>query len=200
MDRADSGTLVFSGEKIDLTTNYNASKAIKSGISMVSENRKEEGLAVDLPILNNISLSSLKRFKKNGPLRTLDLEKEKMIVIEQGQKVSLKYADIMDPCTSLSGGNQQKVALARILTDGSDILLLDEPTRGIDVRSKVEIYALIGKLAAQGKGIVMVSSYLPELFGICDSLAVMHRGSLSPVKPVREWTEESVMSWATTGK
>jgi ribose transport system ATP-binding protein len=77
---------------------------------------------------------------------------------------------------------------------------LDEPTRGIDVRSKVEIYRLIGELAAAGKGIVWVSSYLPELIGICDSLAVMFRGKLSPTLPIDHWTEERVMSWATTGK
>jgi ribose transport system ATP-binding protein len=92
------------------------------------------------------------------------------------------------------------VALARAITAGGDILLLDEPTRGIDVKSKVEIYTLIGKMAAAGKAVIMVSSYLPELFGVCDTLAVMYRGVLSPVRPVSEWTEESVMAWATTGK
>jgi ribose transport system ATP-binding protein len=100
---------------------------------------------------------------------------------------------------NLSGGNQQKVAIARLLHQRADVLLLDEPTRGIDVGSKAEIYRLIGELAAQGKAIVMVSSYLPELFGICDRLAVMTRGVLSPARPITEWTEHSVMEVATGG-
>ena len=101
--------------------------------------------------------------------------------------------------SQLSGGNQQKVALARLMERGGDALLLDEPTRGVDVGSKVEIYRLIQKLAAQGKGIVFVSSYLPELLGVCDSLAVMHRGRLSPVKPVGKWNEQEIMRVATSG-
>jgi ribose transport system ATP-binding protein len=99
----------------------------------------------------------------------------------------------------LSGGNQQKVALARMLQQGGGIVLLDEPTKGIDVGSKVEVYRLIGRLAAQGRGIVFVSSYLPELLGICDTLAVMHRGLMSDIKPIDEWTEHDIMRVATSG-
>ena len=97
----------------------------------------------------------------------------------------------------LSGGNQQKVALARLLHQGADVLLLDEPTRGVDVGSKAEIYRLIGTLAAQGRAVLFVSSYLPELLGVCDMLAVMARGRLSPARPAAEWTPEEVMAWAT---
>jgi ribose transport system ATP-binding protein len=99
----------------------------------------------------------------------------------------------------LSGGNQQKVALGRLLHQEADVLLLDEPTRGVDIGSKAEIYRLIGELAAQSKAIVFVSSYLPELLGVCDRLAVMARGRLSPVRPVAEWTAEQVMEYATRG-
>jgi ribose transport system ATP-binding protein len=106
----------------------------------------------------------------------------------------------MQRAIELSGGNQQKVAIARILVNGSSVFLLDEPTKGIDVGSKVDIYRLIGDLSAEGKAVVMVSSYLPELFGVCDTLAVMHRGRLSPVRPIDAWSEESVMAWATSGK
>ena len=101
------------------------------------------------------------------------------------------------PIGALSGGNQQKVALARLLHQQADVLLLDEPTRGIDVGSKAEIYRLIGELAAQGKAVLMVSSYLPELLGVCDRLAVMSRGVLSPARTVSEWTEHAVMEVAT---
>jgi ribose transport system ATP-binding protein len=99
----------------------------------------------------------------------------------------------------LSGGNQQKVALGRLLHQQADILLLDEPTRGVDVGSKAEIYRLIGELAASGKAVLFVSSYLPELLGVCDRLAVMARGRLSPIRPTVEWSPEQIMAYATAG-
>ncbi len=101
--------------------------------------------------------------------------------------------------SSLSGGNQQKVAIARLLEENADIFLLDEPTRGIDVGSKVEIFKLIGELAAHGKAVVIVSSYLPELLGVCDTIAVMHRGVLGPKRPISEVDEFSIMNEATSG-
>src|SRR5205823_9480753 len=97
----------------------------------------------------------------------------------------------------LSGGNQQKVALGRLLHQQADVLLLDEPTRGVDVGSKAEIYRLIGELAAQGKAVLLVSSYLPELQGICDRIAVMTRGRLGPARPADEWTAEQIIAAAT---
>ena len=103
------------------------------------------------------------------------------------------------PVGELSGGNQQKVALGRLLHQEADVLLLDEPTRGVDVGSKAEIYRLIGELAAQGKAVLFVSSYLPELLGVCDRLAVMARGRLSAARPAAEWTAERVMEMATRG-
>ena len=96
----------------------------------------------------------------------------------------------------LSGGNQQKIALGRLLHHQASILLLDEPTRGIDVGSKAQIYKLIGQLAAQGKAIIFVSSYLPELLGVCDTIGVMCRGVLSEVRPVDQWTEHRIMAAA----
>jgi ribose transport system ATP-binding protein len=96
----------------------------------------------------------------------------------------------------LSGGNQQKIALGRLLHHKASILLLDEPTRGIDVGSKAQIYKLIGQLAAQGKAIIFVSSYLPELLGVCDSIGVMCRGVLSEIRPVAQWTEHKIMAAA----
>jgi ribose transport system ATP-binding protein len=100
---------------------------------------------------------------------------------------------------TLSGGNQQKVALARLLHQQADVLLLDEPTKGIDIGSKVEIYRAIVACATRGAGVVVVSSYLPELFGVCHSLAVMSRGRLTPARPIDEWTPESVMEAAIGG-
>ncbi|MFM7317372.1 MAG: ATP-binding cassette domain-containing protein [bacterium] len=99
----------------------------------------------------------------------------------------------------LTGGNQQKVALARLFGQNASVLILDEPTRGVDVGAKVEIYRLIRQQAETGKAVVVISSYLPELFGLCDQLAVMHAGTLSEVRPVDKWSEESVMQFATSG-
>ena len=96
----------------------------------------------------------------------------------------------------LSGGTQQKVAMGRLLHHGADVLLLDEPTRGIDVASKAQIYQWIGQLASEGKAVIFVSSYLPELLGVCDTIGVMCRGVLSELRPASEWTEHSIISAA----
>ncbi|MDD5673205.1 MAG: sugar ABC transporter ATP-binding protein [Chitinivibrionales bacterium] len=173
-------------------------RSLEKGMDLLSENRKEEGLAINLSVKENITLASLFRFV--GRYGILINEKDETAA------VSARIAALDIHCkgpaqkvAELSGGNQQKAAIARILVDESDIILLDEPTRGIDVGSKAEIYRLIGALAAQGKGIVLVSSYLPELFGVCDTLAVMYRGVLSPIFPRDHWSEETVMQWATGG-
>ncbi len=100
---------------------------------------------------------------------------------------------------NLSGGNQQKVALARVLHQEADVLLLDEPTRGIDVGTKSEIYRRIGELAAAGKAVIFVSSYLPELLAVCDRVGVMSRGRLREIRPAKEWNEEAVMACAVGG-
>jgi ribose transport system ATP-binding protein len=113
--------------------------------------------------------------------------------------MSIKCRDPRQEISALSGGNQQKVSIARLLNHNSDILFMDEPTRGIDVGSKAEIYRLIQTLASQGKSIIMISSYLPELLGICDSLTVMYRGELSPIKSIKQWNEHDIMLYATSG-
>jgi ribose transport system ATP-binding protein len=112
------------------------------------------------------------------------------------QTLQVKARGPAQAVQDLSGGNQQKVAIARILHQEADILLLDEPTRGIDVGTKAEIYRLIGEQAAAGKAILFVSSYFPELLAVCDRLAVMRRGMLQEIRPAREWTEESILASA----
>ena len=109
----------------------------------------------------------------------------------------VKFRDAAQPVGELSGGNQQKVALARLLHQKADVLLLDEPTKGVDVGSKAEIYRLIGQLAASGRAILVVSSYLPELLGVCDRIAVMTRGRLHPPRPAAEWTEHDLLMSAS---
>ncbi len=171
------------------------------GVGMVSENRKEEGLAVNLSIAENVTMSRLEGRGRLGWISPHALEQR---ALRQVETLGIKAASVRAPVQSLSGGNQQKVALARLLHHEADILLLDEPTRGIDVGSKSDIYRLIDRLAAgdvaagiKPRGILMVSSYLPELLGACDRIGVMCRGELGSLRPVREWDEHAIMLEAT---
>ncbi|QNF33694.1 sugar ABC transporter ATP-binding protein [Adhaeribacter swui] len=174
----------------------NPGKALASDLDLLSENRKEEGLALNLSVAANITLSALKKYSRFG---ILNLKKEYDTAAEWSEKMRIKCRDPKQAIGSLSGGNQQKACIARLLHHDSDIFFLDEPTRGIDVGSKAEIYRLIQTLAAAGKAIVVVSSYLPELLGVCDTLAVMYRGQMSEVKPIPAWTEHDIMLYATSG-
>jgi ribose transport system ATP-binding protein len=171
-------------------------RRIAQGVGFLSEDRKNEGLAQSLPVEDNLTYSGLNRHAVRG---WLDLRTRRAETIRWMERLRIKARGPAQPIRELSGGNQQKVALARLLHQEADVLLLDEPTRGIDVGSKSEIYKLIGELAAAGKAILVVSSYLPELFGICDRIAVMSRGTLGPRRPVAEWTEHQVMEAATGG-
>ena len=158
------------------------------GMGMVSEDRKTEGLALELSITENIALTSLPRFLNP---RRIAAETE-----AQADRMGVRRREVGQPVGDLSGGNQQKVALARLLHHDADVLLLDEPTRGIDVGSKAAIYGIIGELAAQGKAVLVVSSYLPELLGICDRIAVMRSGQLGEARPVAERDEREIMQEA----
>ncbi len=161
------------------------------GMGMVSEDRKEEGLALRMSIAENMALPRYSRGRLVHPKR------EAARTATWAKDLRIRCRDVQQPVSALSGGNQQKVAIARLLDAEADLLLLDEPTRGIDVGSKAEIYALIDGLAAQGKSVLMVSSYLPELFGVCDRIAVMNRGVLGEARPVAETDAHRVMAEAT---
>jgi ribose transport system ATP-binding protein len=167
---------------------------IAQGVGLLSEDRKQEGLALSQSIGDNLTYSWLKPYVRAG---WLDLTRRRAAVSTWLQRLGIRCQGPEQKVVELSGGNQQKVALARLLHQQADILLLDEPTRGIDVGSKAEVYRLIGELAQRGKAIVFVSSYLPELLGICDTLAVMARGRLSAARPVAAWTAEQIMAFAT---
>jgi ribose transport system ATP-binding protein len=169
---------------------------IRQGVGLLSEDRKGEGLALARSIADNLTYSRLPPYGRFG---WLSLRRRARAVTEWLARLGVRCSGPDQPVGELSGGNQQKVALGRLLHQGADVLLLDEPTRGVDVGSKAEIYRLIGGLAAQGKAVLFVSSYLPELLGVCDRLTVMVRGRLSPARPVAEWTPEAVMAYATGG-
>jgi len=160
----------------------------RQGVGMVSEDRKAEGLALGLSIADNITMSKQSRFVL--PSRQ-NRECEPWV-----KKMSIKCRSPRQVVGDLSGGNQQKVALARLLRHGVDVLLLDEPTRGVDIGAKAQIYQLIDELAVAGRAVLVVSSYLPELLGICDRIAVMSRGELGVARPVGEWNQHDLMAEA----
>ncbi|HVM60555.1 MAG TPA: sugar ABC transporter ATP-binding protein [Verrucomicrobiae bacterium] len=163
-------------------------------VGMVSEDRKTEGLALGLSIADNVTLPRLRGF---GPWRMVLPSRQRRACQPWIEKISIRCAGASQRVVTLSGGNQQKVAIARLLHADVDVLLLDEPTRGIDVGSKAQIYQLIDELARRGKAILMISSYLPELLGVCDRIAVMCRGRLSETRARSDWDEHQLMAAAT---
>lgn len=186
-----TGTIQVAGT---LRAGLSPRRSIRAGLGLVSEDRKREGLALDLSIADNLTLTRLERYARGGWLSLADRQ---VAVDRYLQQIACKATGADQAIGELSGGNQQKVAIARLLHQGADLLLLDEPTRGIDIGTKAEIYRLIGTLAAQGKGIILVSSYLPELLGVCDTIGVMCRGRLVAVGPADQWTAETIMHAAT---
>jgi ribose transport system ATP-binding protein len=164
------------------------------GVGFLSENRKEEGLMLSQSIADNLTLTKQETFGRFG---WINGRRQRAAAQEWVDRLRVKCRDAAQPIGQLSGGNQQKVAIARLLEHPARIFLLDEPTRGIDVGSKAQIYELIGELAAAGKAVIVVSSYLPELLGLCDTIGVMCRGELTAVRPRREWTEQDIMRAAT---
>ncbi len=171
-------------------------RRLEQGVGLLSEDRQGEGLAASLSLADNLTLSRLAPYARRG---WLDRSAQTRGAERWMKRLSIRASSAGAPVASLSGGNQQKVALARLLHHGCDVLLLDEPTRGIDVASKAEVYRIIGELAQAGKAVLFVSSYLPELLGVCDTIAVMCRGRLGPKAPAAEWTERALLEAAIGG-
>ena len=164
------------------------------GVGFLSENRKEEGLMLTQSIADNITLTKQEAFSRFG---FLSGRRQRAAAQRWIDDLRVKCHDAAQPIGQLSGGNQQKVAIARLLEHPARIFLLDEPTRGIDVGSKAQIYELVGGLARAGKAVVLISSYLPELLGLCDTIGVMCRGELSAIRPRAQWNEAEIMRVAT---
>ncbi|HEU4767034.1 MAG TPA: sugar ABC transporter ATP-binding protein, partial [Pyrinomonadaceae bacterium] len=163
------------------------------GLGYLSEDRKGDGLTLNQSLADNVTVT---RFGSCSRLGWLDLSAQRRQAERLVNALKIKTRGVQQAVGSLSGGNQQKVIVARLLHQEADVLLLDEPTRGIDIGSKAQVYETIAECAAQNKAVLMVSSYLPELFGMCDRLAVMSRGRLSEVRPIDQWTPESVLQAA----
>jgi ribose transport system ATP-binding protein len=166
-------------------------RRLAQGVGLLSENRKEEGLMLRRPLTEN--LTATRPVSRGG---WLFRGRERSVTRTWIDKLSVRARDPEQAVGELSGGNQQKIALGRLLHHDARILLLDEPTRGIDVGSKAQIYRLVGELAAQGKAVLFVSSYIPELLGVCDTIGVMCRGSLVATRPASGWTEHTLMEAA----
>ncbi len=163
------------------------------GLGYLSEDRKGDGLTLNQSLSDNVTVTKFDTCSRWG---WLDLSAQRRQAERLVNALKIKTRNVQQPAGSLSGGNQQKVIVARLLHQDADVLLLDEPTRGIDIGSKAQVYETIAACAAQNKAVLMVSSYLPELFGMCDRLAVMSRGRLSEVRPIAQWTPESVLQAA----
>lgn len=182
-----SGEIIKDGKVLNLKS---ISQAIENGIAYLTEDRKQYGLILDESICKNISLAKLEAVSKN---LKVDENKEKRVAEDFRNKVDIRARDVLQRVKNLSGGNQQKVVLSKWLFANPDVLILDEPTRGIDVGAKYEIYQIINKLAEDGKCVVVISSELPEVLGLSDRVYVMNEGKIVGELPKGEATQESIM-------
>ncbi len=182
-----SGEVYMRGKPVDVST---IPKAIDAGLAYVTEDRKHLGLVLMNNIKQNTTLSNLEAVSKNG---IIDDHKETKVATDYRSKLRIRSHSIYQETVNLSGGNQQKVVLSKWLFTNPEVLILDEPTRGIDVGAKFEIYSIINQLAAEGKGILMISSEMPELLGTCDRIYVMNEGRIVAELSKEEASQESIM-------
>jgi len=190
VDARLSGDVSLDGKRVDIAT---ANDAIKNGIYLVPEDRRVAGLIVDVPVRENITLPELGRFATAGLIKS---DAEKTMAKQMCEKLNVKTPSIETKAANLSGGNQQKVVLAKWLSLDPKLLIFDEPTRGIDVGAKAEIYQLMRNLAESGVAIMMISSDMEEILGESDRIAVMHEGRITGVLDRNEASEEAVMKLA----
>jgi ribose transport system ATP-binding protein len=197
LQSATGGTIESHGRTV-VAAHGRASDRVRDGVGYVSEDRKGEGLALPMSVADN--LCATRPAFAIRALGVLDLSAQNERARRWISELRVRAQSPRQLVRALSGGNQQKVAIGRLLHQDAEILLLDEPTRGIDIGSKAEIYEIIARQADAGCAVLVVSSYLPELFGLCDRIAVMCRGRLSEARPVADWTPESVMAVAVGGQ
>lgn len=183
-----SGTLKIAGQEVELK---NVRDAIKRKLAYVTEDRKGNGLILSNPIKINTTLANLNSISARG---VIDKDKEYQIAVEYKEKLNTKCPTVEQNVGNLSGGNQQKVLLAKWMFADPDVLILDEPTRGIDVGAKYEIYCIINSLVAEGKSVIMISSELPEVLGMCDRIYVMNEGKMVGELEAEEATQERIMA------
>lgn len=190
IDQIDRGEILFKGQPVILNS---PRRAIRTGIGLLTEDRKQLGLVLQLSIKDNIGLPNLDHYSRYGILKRKEQLQLSTRLIND---LRIKATNCQQKVIYLSGGNQQKVVLAKWLARQLDVLIFDEPTRGIDVAAKVEIYQLMNQLTARGAGIIMISSELPEILGMSDRIIVMHDGGITAEFDAREATQEKVLSRA----
>lgn len=193
LDPFNSGKIIIKGKEVKISK---VTDSIQQGMVMLSEDRKRYGIIGVRGVRENVALSKLEKFIYRGRLHT---KEENTTVAQICKRMNVKTPSLETSIDSLSGGNQQKVMLARWMLCEPDILILDEPTRGIDVGAKYEIYKLITDLAKEERGIIMISSELPELIGMCDRIYVMAGGKITGELETKEFTQENIMKLATKG-
>ncbi|MFC3884587.1 sugar ABC transporter ATP-binding protein [Bacillus songklensis] len=192
-DPKEDGKIFIDGKEVTIKTPRDA---INAGIAFITEDRKNEGLLLDQPLDFNISLANMKSFQKN---RLIDLQRIKHTAEDYIKELKVRPGDITLNARKLSGGNQQKVVIAKWLCTQAKVFIFDEPTRGIDVGAKVEVYRLMNQLVENGAIVLMISSDLPEILGMCDRILVMSEGQITADLPRREATQENIMKAATGG-
>jgi ribose transport system ATP-binding protein len=190
LDPVTAGEVLLDGVS---DTHSDPHQRLSHGVGFLSENRKEEGLMLVRSVSDNLLATRFREVSARGFIRE---HAERYTALDWMQALEIRAQDCVQPVGELSGGNQQKVAFGRLICHQAHVLLLDEPTRGIDVGSKVTVYRRIAKAAAAGKAVIMASSYIPELLGVCDTIGVMCRGRLVAAKPRSDWTEESLLATA----
>lgn len=192
-DPISSGTMTVNGRPFHPR---NPKQAVQHGINLVPEDRKGQGVVLDMGIEKNMTMAKTKGLTRLGFFR---FSKERDVVAGLIRSLQIKLGSPSDPVSSLSGGNQQKVVLAKWFHSGGDVVILDEPTRGVDVGAKNEIYTLIHRMAAAGKSVLVISSEHAELFGLCDSVLVMGGGRLCGTLSPDEYTEEKLLALSISG-
>ena len=187
-----SGSVKMHGKPVDVSS---VGKSIQAGLAYVTEDRKSLGLILEETIQKNVTLANLPGVSKSG---VINEGEETRVSEEYRQAMNIRTPSVFQKVMNLSGGNQQKVVLSKWLFSGPEVLILDEPTRGIDVGAKFEIYNIINELSEQGKGVVMISSEMPELLGMCDRIYVMNEGALVGELTAAEASQEKIMSMIVT--
>lgn len=191
--KLQKGTISLNGKPVKISSPLQAKKL---GFGYVTEDRKSEGLIVDFSVKDNISLTNFNKVSSNGIIKA---NEEKVLYETMVKRLGVRTSGPNQAAKSLSGGNQQKVVIAKWLGIEPNVLILDEPTRGVDVGAKKEIYSIINELAEKGVAILMISSELPEIIGMADRVLVMHEGTLTAELQKAEMTQERIMHYATGG-
>jgi len=190
-DRKQGGSIVLDGKELEITA---PREAIKSGICLLTEDRKAQGLVLIASAKDNFAISNLRRWSRLG---IINRRRETGRFYERVKNLNIKVASPDQPARDLSGGNQQKLLVARWLETDSQVVVFDEPTRGIDVGAKYEMYLLIDGLAASGKAVILISSELPEIIGMCDRILVMKGGRIiGEIEDASAATQETIMGMA----